>query len=240
MTLRPLSLATALLLLALPASAGTKLDLSPYLAPPRMAGDFKAYAWTTGGTRTVTTLDVQPWTKGWAYLSESRLVGTPGGDSVSTYESYLIPGKQLLGGSQYFEDFDFVVAKPSKGLKLSTTPGKVQRTKARAALVVNGQLAGGVARIGEWMAEGFETVSTPSGTYPGALRARSHSGVGIFDGFDEVVFLYEEILWYAEGFGLVKAQTSAETWQNGVLTDTQKWTEELASGSLGGVPFPPP
>ena len=238
MTLRRLPLAAALLLFALPATAGTKLDLSPYLSPARAPGDFKVYAWTTGGTRTVTTLDVQPWTKGWAYLSESRLVGTPDGDSVSTYESYVIPGKQLLGGSQYFEDFAIVLAKPSKGLKLLATPGKVQRTKARAALVVNGQLAGGVTRIGEWMAEGFETVTTPSGTYPDALRARSYSGVGIFDGFDEIVFLYEEIFWYAEGFGLVKAQTIAETWQNGVLADTQKWTEELASGSLGGVPFP--
>lgn len=238
MTLRRLAPVALLLALALPASAGTRLDLSPYLGQLRTPGDFKVYAWSTGGTRTVTTLDVRPWAKGWAYRSESRLVGTPDGDSVSSYESYVIPGKQLLGGSQYFEGFAFVLAKPSKGLKLSTTLGKVQRTKARAALVVNGQLAGGVARIGEWMAEGFETVTTPSGTYPDALRARSYSGVGIFDGFDEVVFLYDEVFWYAEGFGLVKAQTSAETWQNGALTDTRKWTEELASGSLGGLPFP--
>ena len=230
--------ATLLLAFALPTSAGTKLDLSPYLAPPRMPGDFKVYGWSTGGTRTVTTLDVRPWAKGWAYLSESRLVGTPDGDSVSTSEGYLIPGKQVLGGSQHFEGFDFVVEKPSKGLKLLTTLGKVQRMKARAALVVNGRLAGSVARIGEWMADGFEDVTTPSGSYGNALRARSRSGVGIFDGFDEIVFLYDETFWYAEGFGLVKAQTSAETWENGVLADTQKWTESLASGSLGGVPFP--
>jgi hypothetical protein len=226
------------LALALPASAGTKLDLSPYLGQLRMPGDFKVYAWTTGGTRTVTTLDVQPWAKGWVFRVESRLVGTPNGPSVSTYESYLIPGKQLLIGSQSFEDFAFVLAKPSKGLRLLGALGKVQRTKGRAALVVNGRVAGGVARLGEWMAEGFETVTTPSGTYPNALRARSFSGVGISDGISQVVFLYDEILWYAEGVGLVEAQTSAETWENGVLTDTQKWTEELASGSLGGVPFP--
>jgi hypothetical protein len=36
MPLRPLTLAALLLALALPASAGTKLDLSPYLSPPRM------------------------------------------------------------------------------------------------------------------------------------------------------------------------------------------------------------
>ena len=236
MHLLRLLLATALL--ALPASAGTKLDLSPYLGPLRMAGDFRVYAWSTGGTRTVTTLEAQPWAKGWAFLSESRLVGTPDGDSVSTYESYLIPGKQLLGGSQYFEDFDIVVAKPSKGLKLATSLGKVQRLRARATLVVNGGLAGGAVRIAEWMAQGFESVTTPSGTYSNALRAHSYSGVGISDGFDEVVFLFEETLWYAEQIGLVKAQTSAETWENGVLTDKATWTESLASGSLGGVPFP--
>lgn len=243
MTLRRLPLAAALLVLAnlvstLPAFSATKLDLSPYLGQLRMPGDFKVYTWSTGGQRKVTTLDVQPWAKGWAFRVESELTGTPDGDSVSTSEGYLIPGKQVLSGSQHFEGFDFVVSKPSKGLKLLTTLGKVQRTKVRAALVVNGQLAGGVARIGEWMAEGFEDVTTPSGAYPGALRARARSGVGIFDGFGEIVFLYDETLWYAEEFGLVKAQTSVETWENGVLTDTQKWTESLASGSLGGVPFP--
>jgi hypothetical protein len=238
MRLRRLLLATALLALALPASAGTKLDLSPYLGVVRMPGDFKVYAWSTGGTRTVTTLDAQPWTKGWAFLSESKLVGTPNGDSVTTYEGYLIPGKQLLSGSQYFKEFDLVVAKPSKGLKLVTSLGKVQRTRARAALVVNGQVAGAAARIGEWMAEGFEAVTTPSGSYPNALRAHALSGVGIFDGSNEVVFLYDETLWYAEVFGLVKAETRVETWENGVLTDEQAWTESLASGSLGGVPFP--
>jgi hypothetical protein len=235
-----LLLATALLALPLPAAAAaaTKIDLSPYLATQRMAGDFKVYAWSTGGTRTVTTLDVQPWWKGWAYLSESKLEGTPGGDSVSTYEGYLLPGRQLLGGSQFFESFAFVVAKPSKGLRLVTSLGKVQRTRSRAALLVSGQVAGAAARVGAWMAEGFETVTTPSGTYPDALRALSSSGVGIFDGFDEVIFVYDETLWYAEGVGLVKAQTTVETYENGVLTDTRKWTEQLASGSLGGVPFP--
>jgi hypothetical protein len=234
----PRLLLAAALLAALPASAGTKLDLSPYLGPLRMAGDFKIFSWDTGGTRTVTTLDVQPWAKGWAFLTESRLVGTPEGDSIATSESYLIPGKQLLRGDQHFEGFSFVLAKPSRGLKLVTSLGKVQRTKARAALLVNGQLAGGVARIGDWMADGFETVTTPSGSYPNALRALSSSGVGIFDGFDELIFLYDETFWYAEEVGLVKAQTSVETWENGVLTDKATWTESLASGSLGGVPFP--
>jgi hypothetical protein len=238
MPLRLLLLATALCALASPASAGTKLDLSPYLAPPRMAGDFKVFAWNTGGTRTVTTLDVQPWAKGWAYLSESRLLGTPGGDSVSTYDSYLIPGKQLLSGGQVFEDFEIAVAKPSKGLRLAGSLGKVQRTKARALVLVGGQVAGAAARAGAWMADGFETIATPGGTWPNALRALSSSAVGIFDGIGETIFVYEETLWYAEGVGLVKAQTSVETWENGVLTDTQKWIEQLASGSLGGVPFP--
>jgi hypothetical protein len=243
MHLRFLRRASALFLLASlagapPAFSATKLDLSPYLGQLRQPGDFKVYAWSTGGTRTVTTLDVQPWTKGWAFRVESELAGTPGGDSVSTFESYLIPGRQLLSGSQHFDGFDFAVSKPAKGLKLFTTPGKVQRTKAKAALLVNGQQVGAVLRLGAWIAEGFETVTTPSGTHPGALRARSFSGIGIFDGFDEYVHLYDETLWYAEELGLVKAQTRVETWVNGVLTDTQKWTETLASGSLDGVPFP--
>lgn len=119
MSLRPPALAAALCLLASlapapPAAAGTKLDLSPYLGQVRQPGDFEVYAWSTGGTRTVTTLAAEPWAKGkgWAFRVESRLVG------------------------------------------------------------------------------------------------------------------------------LVKAQTRVETWQNGALEETQKWIESLASGSLGGVPFP--
>jgi hypothetical protein len=223
MHLRRLLLATAFL--ALPASAATKLDLSPYLAPQRTAGDFKVYVWSRGGTRTVTTLDVQPWRKGWAYDSESRLVGTPDGDRISTYEGYVLPGKQLLVGSQFFEGFAFVVAKPSKGLRLVTSLGKVQRTRSRAALRVGGQVAGAAVRAGAWMADGFEMVTTPSGTYPNALRALSSSGVGVFDGSDDVIFVYDETLWYGEGVGLVNVQTTVETYENGVRTETQKWTE---------------
>jgi hypothetical protein len=238
-----LRLASALFLLASlagapPAFSGTKLDLSPYLGQLRQPGDFKVYAWSTGGTRTVTTLDVQPWTKGWSFRVESELAGTPGGDSVSTFESYLIPGKQLLSGSQHFAGFDFWHARPAKGLRLVTPFGRPQRTKSKALLVVNGFLAGGVLRRAAWVAEGFESVTTPSGEHPNALRARAFSGLGIYDGFDEIVFLYDETLWYAEGFGLVKAQTRVETWQNGALEKTQKWIESLASGRLGGVPFP--
>jgi len=243
MALRRSALSTAILALsilasALPAFTATKLDLSPYLGQLRMPGDFKVYAWSTGGQRTVTTLAVQPWAKGWAFLVESKLTGTPGGDSISNYESYLIPGKQLLSGSQFFEDFAFVVSKPTKGLKLLTTLAKPQQTKAKAALLVNGLLAGGVQRVAVWGAQGFEAVTTPSGSYAGALRARAASGVRIVDGFGEHVYFYDETLWYAETFGLVKVQTQVESYENGVLTDTQAWTEELASGSLGGVPFP--
>jgi hypothetical protein len=239
----PRLLAAALCLLASlapapPAAAGTTLDLSPYLGQVRAPGEFKVYAWSTGGTRTVTTLAAEPWAKGWKFRVESRLAGTPDGDSVSTYESYLIPGKQLLSGSQHFEGFDFWHTKPAKGLRLLTTLGKPQRTKSKALLVVNGFLAGGVLRRGAWVAEGFESVTTPSGEHPNALRARAFSGLGIYDGFDEIVFVYDETLWYAEGFGLVKAQTRVETWENGALAEAQKWIESLASGSLGGVPFP--
>jgi hypothetical protein len=233
-----LILLASLLVPAAPALAGTKLDLAPYLGRVRMPGDFKVFTWSTGGQRTVTTLDAQPWSKGWAFLTEHEITGTGDADGVSTSESYLIPGKQLLGGSQHFEDFDFVVSKPSKGLKLSGALGKLQRTKSKAALVVDGMTVGDVLRLAVWMPDGFETVTTPSGTYPSALRARSFSGVGIFDGFGEYVYLYEDWLWYAPDVGLVKVETTVEYYENGAFVESVSWTESLASGSLGGVPFP--
>jgi hypothetical protein len=235
----PLTLILLAGLLPAPAArAATKLDLTPYLGLVRMPGDFKVFTWSTGGQRTVTTLDVQPWSKGWAFVTESVVTGTGDGDGTSTSEGYLIPGKQLLGGSQHFESFDFVTRKPSKGLGLSGALGKMQRLKSRAALVVNGAQVGVVLRLAGWMPDGFENVTTPSGTYTAALRVRSLSGVGIADGFGEYVYLYDEWLWYAAGVGLVQAETRVEYYEDGALVETRSWTESLASGSLGGVPFP--
>jgi hypothetical protein len=233
-----LSLIAAILTTAAPALAATKLDLTPYLGQLRMPGDFKVFTWSTGGQRKVTTLDARPWGKGWAFLTEQEVTGTADADGTSISEGYLIPGKQLLAGSQRFEEFGFVVAKPSKGLRLSGALGKLQRMKSKAALVVNGAQVGGVLRLAAWMPDGFETVTTPSGTYASALRARAASGIGVYDSLGEHVFLYDEWLWYADSIGLVKVQTSFEYWENGVLVESRFWTESLASGSLGGVAFP--
>ncbi len=244
MNRRRLLLAAALFLLTFLASppaafSGTKLDLSPYLGQLRMPGDFKVYTWDTGAQRTVTVLETMPWSKGWAVLVGTELTGTPDGDSAWLSESYLIPGKQLLTGGQDFGSYQFLVAKPAKGLKLFTTLGKVQRIKAKATLVANGQAVGAVLRVGAWVAEDFEKVETPSGTYPGALRARSSSGIRIVDAFGgDFVYFYDETLWYAETFGLVKVETHLDYYEHGIFVEERDWMESLSSGSLGGVPFP--
>src|SRR5512145_2205036 len=84
-------------LVASPSFAGTKFDLSPYVANMSMEGDHRVFDRSTGGQRTVTVLEVVPWTKGWKEVLESETTGTDD-DGTSMSENYLIPGKQLLSG----------------------------------------------------------------------------------------------------------------------------------------------
>lgn len=231
-----LILLAALLLPSPQALAATKLDLTPYLGQMRTPGDFKIYAWDTGGQSKVTTLEVQPWSKGGRLRTTEEITGTGDSDGVVTRESYLIPGRQLFGGSQFFEGISIEVSKPTKGLKLFGAFGKVQRLKSKAALVAaNGVQVGDVLRLGAWAAEGYENVTTPSGTYTAALRGRAFSGVGIYDAFGELVFFYDEVLWYAPAIGLVKVDTYFERWENGVRREARFWTESLSSYSLSGI-----
>ena len=63
-------------------------------------------------------------------------------------------------------------------------------------------------------------------------------GLEIEDGGNEFVFLVSQTLWYGAGIGLVRREVFLESYENGFLVDAQNWTEELVSGSIGGVPFP--
>ena len=172
LVLRALLLST-LLLLAAPSLAGTKLDLSPYVANMSAPGDFKVFTRSTGGQRKVTVITLEPWAKGWleVVLSET---GTGDADGIALYENYLIPGKQLLSGSELYNDEVLLfVRKPAKGLKLLVDPAKPQRLKKRATVYLAGmQTKVGTADLrGLWGIEGFEDVETPSGDYGDALRA---------------------------------------------------------------------
>jgi hypothetical protein len=245
MALRLLSRPLALLVLGMlaataPAHAGAKLDLSPYLGTLRMPGDFKVYALSMGGQRTVTTLDVQPTPKGWLGVFESTIAGAgPDYDGTSASVEYLIPGKQLLSGNEFLDGgIIFVPRKPAKGLRLLMTPGKPQRVKKKMAVVLNGVQIGIAERLGSWVDVGYETVSTPSGTYPNALLARALSSLAIQDGYGTYAYLWDQKLWYAEGVGLVHSEVSLRYYENGSLVRTDAWGEQLSSGSIGGVPFP--
>ena len=214
----PILLALALLGSATPGFSGEKLDLSPYLGNLREPGDFKVYSLSMGGQRTVTTLEVQPWSKGWLGVFESTITGAGAEyDGTSIAEEYLIPGRQLLSGSEFLDSGAiFFVSKPAKGLRLLVTPEKVQRFKKKAAVLLNGRQIGVAQRLGSWVADGYETVATPSGSYPAALRARAFSGLGIEDGFGAYVYLWDQTLWYTEGRGLIRSQVSLEYYENGV------------------------
>ena len=169
------------LLFATPSFSGEKLDLSPYFGVLSEPGDFKVFSLSMGGQRTVTTLEIQPWSKGWAGHYESTITGAGADyDGRSVFEEFLIPGRQLLSGRETLGGgVLFYPPKPAKALRLLATPGKAQRLKVKAALVLNGRQIGIAERRGSWVDDGYETVATPSGSYPEALRARAFSGLGL-------------------------------------------------------------
>jgi hypothetical protein len=241
-SLLPRTLLLALLLgWAAPSFAGTKLDLSPHLGGLGMPGDFKVFVRSDGGQRTLTVLQVEPWKKGWKEIVEEVVTGTADSDGTLLAEAYLIPGKLLLGGNEsHSSGLAIVFRKPVKGLKLRVTPGKLQRTRQKGRLLVDGVEVATARLAGEWTTDGFETVTTPSGTYADALRAQARSVVTFEDrkaGL-ELVQRSELTLWYAVGRGLVKKTTALQVYENGALLATDSWVEELSAGSSGGVSFP--
>jgi hypothetical protein len=234
--LRVLFLLTALLLAA-PSLAAPKFDLSPYLGGVGTEGDFAVFVRSTGGERTVTLLEVEPWKKGWRQVTRSEVTGAGDlFDGVVLSESFLIPGKQLLSGSVLFDDGTaFFARRPARDLKLLVKPGKVQRLRQRAQLLFGDTRIGKVERRATWQMDGFETVETPSGTYEEALRARASSRMRLrIDKGDEVIELQELILWYAADLGLVRVDVDLEVHVNGSFEIAESWSEELSS--FGSAP----
>jgi hypothetical protein len=244
-----LVLATACFL-AGPTFAATKLDLSPYLGILPEEGDFKVFTRSTGGERELIVLELEPWKKGWRGVVSSEVSGA-GADFDGTVlsEEFLIPGRQLLSGSEIFDTgLTFFARRPSRGLKLLITPGRTQRINQNALALFGGTRVGNVRRRGTWSVDGHETVDTPSGSYENALRARAFSNVrlklrrgaiGCSNGAcgNELVQLIHTTLWYAGGLGLVRVDIDFEFLVDGSLSEAASWTEELSSfGNLEHAP----
>lgn len=241
-------LATATLL-AGPSYAGTKFDLSPYLANLSAEGDTRVFDRSTGGQRTVTVLEVTQWAKGWREVVRSETTGTDD-DGWSLSEGFLIPGKQLLSGDELYDNgLSFRVRKPVKDLLLSVTPGKPQRINQKAQVFFDGIYAGKAESGGSWWIEGLEKVETPSGSYENALRSRAITqtrlrlvpgAAGCSNGIcgRDLLRVSTRTAWYAAGLGFVRADHSVESFVDGPLAEAESWSEALRSGSIGGVPFP--
>ena len=227
--------------LPLVASAAEKLDFSPYLASASLPGDFRIFARSTGGTRTETMLDVEPWRSGVREVIESVTSGAgPSFDGTSLFEGFILPGKQLLTGNEILDGQVLLFAKkPSKDLRLMGTLGKPQRIKKKADVISSsGVDVGDIQLLGAWVAEGFPGASTPSGAYPDALRAFSITGIRITSGPFTQYLYAERTHWYAAGIGLVQLTTHLEVFENGAFVESHDWTEELSAGKVLGIAFP--
>jgi hypothetical protein len=235
MTLRALALLSSLAFSA-PSFAGAKLDLTPWLGTIPLPGDFKVFSLSTGGQRTARVLDVQPWSKGWRIVSRIETSGAP----PVLLESYVIPGRQLLEGSESYADgVSFRLLRPAKGLRLLTTLDEPQRLRMRADLLLDDVESGEALRAADWSFAGFEDVATPSGSYPQALRARVKSALQLDDGSTQLLYLRRSTVWYAEGIGVVRRMSSGRFYVDGSLREELGMQDEqLSAGRHLGVAFP--
>ena len=209
-------------------SAGEKLDLTPYLGGVGTPGDFRVYAQSNGIQRKTTVSEITLWKDGWKRVLLQEFPGSEYG-SYFTVE-YLIPGKRLYQSRDTFFGGIDKRPNPVKLLDLLVNPGAVQRSR-HTLRFRHGLPPPRFASIRfrtQWATDGFETITTASGTYPDALRSK----------LPKLVVVSATTAWYALGFGPVRLETVTEFYEDGELAGSGLWTEELVSGSLGGVPFP--
>jgi len=221
-----------------PSWVGKKLDLSPYLGNLGTPGDFKVFSFKDGERR-VTVLDVTPWKKGWREVVESTITGADEANGTAFFEDFMIPGRQLLSGSELYDDgLRLYAKKPAKGLKLLVDPRKPQRLKQKTLLFLGDAKIGTARRQAVWTIVGVDDVSTPSGSYPNALRAVSVSGLHLRAPPEDVVYTWNVVSWYAKNVGLVRTEVDVEVTVNGIPQLPDSWDEELLSGRIGGLDFP--
>ena len=231
-------LALAALLLPRLVSA-ERVDLTEYVAPMPLAGDWKEFDLDDGAERRLDMLSVSPWKKnGWSAVGTSMETGQP---AVASAEA-VVPGKKLLLGGIASGDLALLFSRPQRQMKLQLEPGRIERFRMSGRALLSGQNIGRGRFAGTYQLLGFEDVTTPVTSYSMAARVsimatllvRVRANGNVVEGTEQLTF------WYAEGLGLVAGEEAISIFVNGVLMDTlgprKLW---LVDGVWGGEAIVP-
>lgn len=213
------ALLLALAALLLPALAfAERVDLTEYVAPAPLAGDWKAYELDDGAERRLDFISVSPWKKyGWQAVSTVLETGLP----VTTAVQAVVPGKKLLFGGIASGDLAVVFSRPQRQMKLRLEPGKIERFKVSGRALYSGQPIGRGRYSGTYQLVGFEAITTPVTSYAMAARVAIAATLLVTASNGNVVEGREQLTyWYAEGLGFVAGEESLSIFVNGALMET--------------------
>jgi len=235
--LHPLLFLFVLLLLAPPASAGAKLDLTEYLAPASVVGDFKTFSVDNGDERRFETVEVQILPQGRFEVTEFR----SNGELIGGSAGIVVPGRKsvstgLASGPVLIRWKPPGVRRPHR-----VAPGRLVKARGGGRAEVNGVKIGSASLRASALLVGFEERVTPPATYPDAARFEETSALRVKDRVMGrlIEVEVEATSWYAPGLGLVALRERTRTFVDGVLEeDTGDLTMHLVEGTIEGVPIP--
>lgn len=224
-------------LLALPAAAGEKVDLTAYLSVFPLLGDFKVHEVSDGSVRREDVVYVDGGPGRWIEVAELRVDGVLVGGSGAVVTA----GKKTAIGLLLTQGVTVLFPAPGLKLPLRLVPGAAKRSTAHGRVEVDDRKVGSARWSVERTFVGFEEKVTPLQTFPdtarmeyaGTLRLKSKAT-------GEVLELRSTITsWSVPGLGAVASEEHAQVYLDGVLVeDSGPITVNFVSGQVGGVAFP--
>jgi hypothetical protein len=229
---------SAALALSVPSFAGSKVDLTAYVIPQPVAGDFKVFEFGDQVSRRISVLSVSPWKKrGWqAVLSQEET-----GLATGALRQFVVPGRKSLIGEVAAAELAVDFTKPTRLFKLRTLPGKLNRFRMSGTAYFGGNPVGRGKYSGTWQLLGFQDVATPTADWMGAARIHLAGSlrIKIRENGNVVQAFVERTAWFAEGVGEVANEESTTLLVNGVQqAQTGPRRGWLDSGMWRGLPIP--
>jgi hypothetical protein len=216
-------LAALVLFAPLPAHAGEKVDLTPWLGVVPQVSDFRSYEFADGGTSSATVESVSEVEGGgWRVVTRNDWQAANVPPFSSRRLEVVFPGNRVLA-ADYFTAMPPL--KPKLAARLLTRlPGRLVVLRSRGILVVSQRP---VAVITRPRAIGLEQLDTPALSFPSVLRVdieRVFRGGGVRE-------VYRNREWYLAGVGHV-----ASEWIEPLDGVPDEW---LVSARINDIVLPP-
>jgi hypothetical protein len=197
-------------------AAGAKVDLTSCLAPGVQPGDVRVFETSEGSTLTQTVLDV--------VSNDGKSSTTTVQTQLASYEPTVCeivskPGKSVNLGDVTVGDLSIEVKKPKRWYPLTAVPGRTYSSKVKGKAYRGGVEVGVALLSGDWQLVGFESLTTPGGSFSDTAHVVVQRRFSVGLGKSEPSFVQESDveLWCVDGVGIVAASYTFRLFENGQL-----------------------